>query len=174
MSAQVSRFPLEPQSQTRLRAKILVAAEALDDAFKPKAKRKSFSTGDAAFERAKSQVMEMVHEGDFVRCKARHMVALYAVLHEKVYGIAPLELTPKTRALAQTFVTRLMKREFSQGESLDFAAMFSFMRWAWKREESREKWRRDHGRTGFRISWTYMFNGSLVTDYRLDRARVAK
>jgi hypothetical protein len=97
-----------------------------------------------------------------------HFVALYVACHERVYGAAPTELdVGRTHALAVLAASRLLKQEFHE----DPARMFDFLRWAWDREEAREKWRRDNRREGGRIGWRLQFGAALVTDYRVEASR---
>jgi hypothetical protein len=93
---------------------------------------------------------------------------LYAMLHEVVYDVAPLELEGATEfAVAQLHVGRFL-REVFEGDAERCA---SFIKWTWRREESREKWRRDNGRDGGRIGWRLQFNRSVVSEWNVDSGR---
>lgn len=95
------------------------------------------------------------------------ILGLFAWLHEQVYGVDP---TPELRGswlFARNAVAKIRREEF---ESLD--AMVDYVRWTWKRERERERWRRDNGRPGGRISWRTQFAyRDLIVEFRLDQNR---
>lgn len=131
-----------------------------------KAKPKTIAA--AVFGRTTAEVEEMIRSGDWSGVGAKHLVALYELMHKKCYGIAPAELGPAERYNAMMMAASLTKREF--GESYERA--MEYMRWAWTKELKTEKWRRENGRTdGRRIGVRLMFSGALVTDFRLHLAR---
>jgi hypothetical protein len=140
----------------------LKEAERVADG-KPKKKRAVSGTSDAAFETAKAETEEALEDGDWTFAAPRHFVALYVLLHEQVYGVTPVELTPKFRTVAAGFVKKLLDREFGG----DRALFAEYMRWVWIREEKQHAWRKANGREGRRIGWYLCFAGSLVTDWRL-------
>lgn len=152
-----NRLPEEPESQTRL----------MDWAGQKPAKRKSSTIGDAAWAKACEQAKAMMASADWREATARHFAATYELLHERVYGVLPAELTPHGRSLCAAMAAQLLERQFGGDE----AQMASYLRWAWAREHEREKWRRENGRGGGRITPRLMFGGSLVTDYRVAEAR---
>lgn len=134
------------------------------------AKRRSRTTiGASVFNRALQEVDEMVKSGEWDNCTARHLVALYDMMHTKCYGIEPAELGPKERYRAVFMVSGLIKREFGD----DILKMVAYMRWVWTREIGREKWRRENNSdSNFRIGFRMMFSpSSLLTDYRLAQQR---
>lgn len=99
--------------------------------------------------------------------RAAHFVALYAACHEQVYGFAPAELDAgKEYAQAQLAASRLIAQFGNDREEV-----LAFMHWTWRREESREKWRREQGTGGQRLGWRLQFHASLVSDYRVDVVR---
>lgn len=135
---------------------------------KPKGeKRNTKSIATAQFDRARVEVEAMMKSGEWEGTSARHLVALYALMHERVYGVAAAELGPKERYTSCLRAGTLVKREFGG----DYVEAVEFMRWAWTREKSREKWRRENGKDGGRIGPGLMFGGALLTDYRLAMAR---
>ncbi len=103
--------------------------------------------------------------------RPKHLVALYARLHARVYGAEPQELADgKSFFAASSAAERLVRVEFAgtPDRALDF------LRWTWRREADREKWRRQNpgGSGGGRIGWKLQFAGrALVTDYRVEMAR---
>lgn len=130
-----------------------------------KPKTKTIAT--AQFDRARHDVEAMIKSGEWEGVAARHLVALYALMHERVYGVAASELGPQERYTTCLRAGALVKREFGG----DFIEAVEFMRWAWTREKKTEAWRRENNRPGRRIGPHLMFGGALLTDYRLDMAR---
>jgi hypothetical protein len=122
---------------------------------------------EGAWTKALAETRERMASGDWEGAAPRNLLALYALLHETVYGIAPGELTSATRLYAAGAAGRMLKADFDD----DAGAMAEFMRWLWGRERKREAWRRENGRDGQRIGWRLQFNTQLVTDYRLALAR---
>lgn len=121
----------------------------------------------SVFDRTIAETRERMKSGEWEGATARHLVALYAVLHAKVYGIEAAELGPQERYTATLRAGHVLKHDFS--EDIDEAV--SFFRWVWQREAGREKWRRENKRSGQRIGIRLMFSGQFLTDYRLDKAR---
>lgn len=117
--------------------------------------------------RARAQMEAMAQSGDWGDASGTHLVALYAWLHAQVYGVENAELDGKQWGLAALAAGRMVSNHFAG----DWGAAVVFMRWAWKREQGRETWRRENGKPGGRIGWRLQFGGSLVTDYRVDAAR---
>lgn len=135
---------------------------------KPKA-LKSKTVSDRTMRKAADEAEFCMRTGEWAAARPLHFVALYAHLHERVYGAAPLELGPTERLHAAGMAAQMLKKHFGH----QAAEMAEFMRWVWTREQGREKWRRDNDRPGGRIGWRFQFNGSLLTDYRVDQARTA-
>lgn len=119
-------------------------------------------------EKARGQVREMCGSGDWSGAVGLHLVALYEFLHREVYGVEPLELDARAWFLAQGTAGRMVERYFGG----DCGACVSFVRWAWRREQEREEWRRRNNRDGQRIGWRLMFSAALVSDYRVHGKRV--
>jgi hypothetical protein len=121
-------------------------------------------------QRAIAEVTEMQESGEWEELETRHLVALYAQLHERVYGAAPVELVADW-APALSAARKLQRDEFGDEPS----RMLEWMRWVWKREREGEKWAASEKRERRRISWRLMFmNRQLVTDYRVAAARQQK
>ncbi len=105
------------------------------------------------------------HAFDTAEC--RELVGLYAVLHEKVYGVAPAELV-RDWMLVVTATRRMLKQEF-EGRP---PRMVAFIRWVWSREAKREAKRRQNGADSSRIGWRLQFQSqSMLTDYRVHLSR---
>lgn len=133
-------------------------------------KKKSYSgMSDRLLLKLLDEVNAMLREGKWSEATAKHFVALYADLHFRVYGIEPADLDPKQRLAAVSMASSMMQNEFG-GSAIEMA---EFVRWAWSREKERETWRRENGRQGSRLTWRFQFGRSLLTDYRLERARKA-
>lgn len=133
----------------------------------PKEKKRTSTISDALFLKIRAGVERMIRSGDWSKAGPRDFVALYAMLHVKVYGVEPEELTSAARVHATFMAANLFKRSFDQVSS----EMAEFLRWVWIREEGREKWRKSQDISGGRISWRLQFNGALVTDWRIERRR---
>lgn len=103
------------------------------------------------------------------RFEERHLVALYARLHEQVYGSRPGELEEGKSFLAACSSASRLVRESFGGE---LRGAIEYLRWTWRRERFVEGKRRANGETGRRIGWRLQFaSQSLLTDYRVDLAR---
>ena len=142
------------------------ATEAADGSLKAKVKKKPTRTiGAAQFVRAEHDVEEMIRSGDWSRTQPRHLVALYAIMHERIYGVEPAELGPRDCYNAAIRAAALVKREFAG----DCVAAVEYMRWAWDREEGRVIWREKNGREPSRISVWLMFSGQMLSDMRVEQ-----
>jgi len=166
----------EPKTATRVKRKHPLEEasteflELVDDVTKRVERRKGKPRTIAAaqFDRARVEVQEMMDSGNWSGCGARHLVAIYDMMHLKCYGVSPVELGPSERFNAAMMAANLVKREFSG----DYNRAVQYMRWAWTREMRTEKWRREQGRDeARRIGTRLMFAGALLTDYRLYLAR---
>lgn len=125
----------------------------------------------AKFDRSRSEVLAMIETGEWESVGASHLVALYDVMHEEIYGVKCAELGPEARYNAMMMAAQLTKREFGG----DYEKAVEFMRWAWNREARDEKWRVENGRSNARrIGARLMFGGALVTDYKVYLHRVRK
>jgi hypothetical protein len=130
-------------------------------------KRPSQGIANGTWERALADAAERLASGQWAGAKPATWVAAYALLHGKVYGVVPAELTPKPRMHAAGAAGRMLLREFDG----DAAEMAEFVRWTWMRERAREAKRQGHGGCSYRLSWQLQFGGAVLTDYRLDQSR---
>jgi hypothetical protein len=144
-----------------------VSVEAFTGPLKEKSKKRAPAISDAAFDKLRAEARRAMQSGEWGEAGPRAMVALFVELHERVYGVPCSDLTPTARQLASFAASAMLRREFN-GDAL---AMAMFIRWTWMREKERENWRRANGRDGGAISWRLQFNGRLLTDYRLAKAR---
>lgn len=95
---------------------------------------------------------------------ARHLVGLYVLLHERVYGVEPTEVLGDGWPGAVSAAGKLAR----ELEGVERAV--EFLRWTWMRERAREK-KREPG-SGSRIGWRLQFAArSLVTDWKVDVVR---
>jgi len=122
-----------------------------------------------SMERAANELQAFMTSGEWGGAKPLHFVALFAWLHEKVYQVHPVDLTPEARMTACGMASAMLKRDFSD----DPAQFATFLRWVWTREREREAWRRENNRDGGSIGWRFQFaaGSKLVVDYRLHLAR---
>jgi ribosomal protein L32E len=86
-----------------------------------------------------------------------------------VYGIETQEVTViKEKKIALTQCRRLLNQRFENKPE----EMIEFIRWFWKREKSREDWRKiNKPDSTFRADWRIVFSGKTVSDYELFKAR---
>ncbi len=121
----------------------------------------------SSFERARQDVVEMIESSDWSECGARHLVALYDLMHTKCYGVEP-SMGSGDRYNATMMAANLVKREFDG----DYVKAVQFMRWKWTGEIRQEKWRRENNKLhARRVGVRLMFSPDLVSDYRVFLAR---
>ena len=116
-----------------------------------------------------SEAAERMSSGDWDGATAKHFVALWAVCHERVYGVSALrELDGMGWRSAVRAAANVLRAEFGS----DAAQMAEYVRWCWVREQGREQWRRENGASRGRIEWRHQFAyGRLLSDWRVDVAR---
>jgi hypothetical protein len=158
------RFPQVPpddESSVRLREFLGKRGER---------RRRPPSISDREWALAQEQAGECIRSGRWGDAAPRHLVALYDLMHSRVYGVQCVELLPRDRAIFTFSAKRLLDREFDGVPG----AMAEWMRWVWQREADRERRRRFEGReTSSRIGPRLMFGGALITDWRLSQMRRA-
>lgn len=132
-----------------------------------KNKKRPATIPPKAWEKALAEAREMMAGGDWALATPRHYVAVYAIQHEVVYGVAPVELTPTARLRAAGMAANMLVRQLGGSQ----AAMAAFLRWTWQREAERERYRRDRGGGGGRLTAHAQFNGVVLTDYLLEQNR---
>ena len=145
------------------------AAETLGTAFAvpPRERKSSKTISDSSMAMATEDVRKCMASGDWSKAGCRHFLALYVVMHEEVYKVTPVELTPHERVKAVMGISRMLKTWFDD----DAGEMASFMRWTWEQEREREAWRLKNGRQGGRIRWQKQFGPDFVSDYRAHLVR---
>jgi hypothetical protein len=91
-----------------------------------------------------------------------HLVGLYVICHEHVYGVPPLELDAVAWTMAKLSATKLVTECFDG----DVPRAASYVQWVWTREQEREQWRRRNGAQTYRVGWRLVFaSRHLFTDY---------
>lgn len=134
---------------------------------KPKQKRARTARSSSGYTLAIAEASERAKQGNWEGAEPRHMVGLYAALHQQVYGVAPDELKDVWRG-AVTSAKSMLEKEFDN----DPRKMIEFIRWTWARERRREEKRRADKQEGSRIGWVLQFkHRSMLTDYRVEVAR---
>jgi hypothetical protein len=144
-------------------------AERVMEAFcqPDKVRKKSTTIPNSRWDKAVRGAKACITTGDWTDAKPLEFVALYEMLHTRVYRVAPVELGSAQRMRAMAMAVRLL------AQFTDTNEMAAFFRWVWLREEKREAWRKQTGASGGRISWYLQFDGRLVTDWRLERNRAS-
>jgi hypothetical protein len=132
----------------------------------PKPKKRQATVSDNAFVKDLELAEKMLEAGEWSKATGRLFVALYADLHFRVYGVAPVDLGPRERVFAARAATVMLERTFA-----DAAEMARFVAWTWSRERERENWRRENGKDGGRIDWRLQFGNKLVPEFRISEAR---
>jgi hypothetical protein len=111
---------------------------------------------------------EMMRSGDWSAAGPAHLVALFAMLFERVYGVPCGEVAGPARFYAAKMVGGLLRDEFGG----DPGAVAAYLRWAWEQEAGRERWRREHHRDGGHLSYRWVLQaGRTLDEYRLSLAR---
>jgi hypothetical protein len=115
-------------------------------------------------ESARKEMERIIGVDDWANCRPVHLVELYAMLHERIYGVAPEELASnRVRISAVRTIADMLRRHFTN----DVERMVDFIRWCWVREEGRHNWRRKNGMELKRMNWRWQFSPSMLTDYRM-------
>jgi hypothetical protein len=129
-------------------------------------KKRTPAAGPAAIERSVSAMVAMT---SWAGAHPEHLVALWVVGHRSTYQVDPVpELAGKNWLAAKSAARKLVEAEF--GGAMEEAA--EFVLWSWRREESREQWRRKNGGGFGRITWRMQFAArGLLTEYRIAVAR---
>lgn len=116
----------------------------------------------------RQQVCSMMESGDWSEAESKHLIGLFIVLFERVYGVPCSELSGPSRFYAAKQAGELLEERFDG----DAGAMVHYMRWAWEREAEREQWRRQNRRDGATMNWRWMFApGKTLDEYTLAQAR---
>lgn len=133
--------------------------------------RRGDSFSKSSMGKAREQARAMAQSGEWSDATSSHFVALYEYFHTVVYEVAPAELSvAREWANAAAAAARLLHAQFAD----DPAAMASFMRWVWRKEQETETWRRANKRSGRSIGWRLQFSEMLVTQWRIDGRRTTE
>lgn len=134
---------------------------------KPRSERPRKTTVAAAvFERTRVEAQAMIDSQNFDGCSARHIVAIYDLMHLKIYGVE-VSMSATDRHTYTLRAGGFVKREFSG----DYAKMIVYFRWLWSREMGREQWRRETGNEGASLHIAACFAGKAITEYRIALSR---
>ena len=140
----------------------------VDDKIVNLSRRCAYRFSRPQIQKARVQMEARVFSNDWADAPPATLVALYEWLHREVYGVDAAELDGRAWAFALSAAKRMIEREFGG----DIAEAVDFVKWSWKREGQREKFRRESNRDGLRIGWRLLFqSGYLITDYRIAKAR---
>lgn len=130
------------------------------------AKRRGIST--ASMRNALVTVEAMIAADDYTGATPIHFVAMYAKGHSLVYGVPAAELGPQERTIAVVKVARFLRSECGG----DVTKAAAFLRWVWRRESEREKWRRENNKSGGTLGWGLVFSAEFATQWRVDMERM--
>lgn len=130
----------------------------------PPKKRKSRGITDEVWGRSKTKVLDRLESGEWEYTSPKEFAALYAILHERVYGVSPSEMNiPTERLPAISMAKRMLEKEFDNNAPM----MAEFFKWVWSRESWKFKKITSQGKVfEYRITWRQQFNGKLLTDWR--------
>lgn len=134
---------------------------------RPRQSRKGTRAG--RLEQLVVEVDKMVSDGHFPdeAKKPETLVALFCWAHEAIYGVSCVAEVAKLFNGAVSSCKKLMADEFHES----FDETLEYVRWVWKREQAREKWRRENG-VGRVLTWFNVFKyRNLVTEMRVDNVR---
>lgn len=120
------------------------------------------------FDVAKDEAKSMLTAQNFAEARATHLVMIYELMHERVYGVAATDMTTSARKKAVFRASAMLKTEFAG----DVGAAVEFLRWFWRREKWVEAKRRASNEAStYRVTWWAQFAPKAVVDYRLAKAR---
>lgn len=135
---------------------------------KAKGPRKARGRTPKEAAKAHAEASKMGQTGDWGPARPRHLVALFEMLHDRVYG-HPAETRDGMQAtLASYACSRFVEKEF-QGS---YADAVRYILWAFEKEKGTEAWRRENNpSSSFRLSWRLLFSAVKVTEMRVAMAR---
>lgn len=107
-------------------------------------------------------------DGEWDDAKPRDFVGLFALCHQIVYGIEPIELATKTELMK---ATRVAKKCLSNFFDDDPHELVEFIKWVWKRQEGKEAWALREGKNLSRLNVFAQFSPQKVSDYRIEIVR---
>lgn len=161
--------PLEPMPEQQSLSGL---SQWIDAAPPKKPRSKTTARSSSGYEKARAETdaLAAAERDDpevWASAQPKHLVALYSLLHEQVYGVAPVELKDVWKGVVSA-AKSMLEKEFNK----DAKAFVEFIRWTWRRERNRETKRQAEGSEGSRIGWVLQFKSrAMLTDYRVDVAR---
>ncbi len=132
--------------------------------------RKHRPPTDGGLQRKKvaDELSAMLESDEWEQARPVHLVELYCLLHENVYGVEALDLRGQlNRQACARMVLTMLRRDFDD----EVPALVDYMRWSWQREESREEWRRRNNTGRRRLTWRIQFGGELLTEFLMQRVK---
>ncbi len=124
----------------------------------------------SAYERSKKRALDIL-DGErrataLAALRPGMLVGLYAILHEKIYGVEPLELRQEADWKSAAAAAARVLTDLGPLHSVDF------IRWVMAGQLARRK----RGVVSdFRVTWRWLFLSLAVrTDYRVHLAKTAK
>lgn len=161
--------PLEPMPEQQSLSGL---SQWIDQAPPKKPRGKTTARSSSGYEKARAETNALVtiersNPEVWASAQPKHLVALYSLLHEQVYDVAPIELKDVWKGVVSA-AKSMLEKEFNK----DAKAFVEFIRWTWIRERHREMKRRAENADGSRIGWVLQFKSrAMLTDYRVDVAR---
>lgn len=164
--------PLEPMPEQQSLSGL---SQWIDQAPPKKPRGKTTARSSSGYEKARAETNALAAaERDdpevWASAQPKHLVALYSLLHEQVYGVAPVELKDVWKGVVSA-AKGMLEKEFNG----DAKAFIEFIRWTWRRERAREVHRQKENAghmQASRIGWALQFKSrAMLTDYRVDVAR---
>jgi hypothetical protein len=163
----MARIPLAQFNELES-ARQRAAAFVGDKKAPSKRKRPQRGISKRAAQRFEDEMQAMLSSDQWDEAQAGHFVALFIVLHEWCYSIRPAELVGTEYLGAMSAARRMLNDEF--GGRVD--GLLDYIRWSWKDEGEREKWRRSNGQQGGLMQWRHLFvQRRKLTHYRIACAR---
>jgi hypothetical protein len=125
---------------------------------------RSKSVNPHALKSNAQRALEAMREGipRWHELEPRDVVGLHLVLHEHVHAVDD-PLDAKQLIGAVTSAKRLVERLGGVEAAVDF------VRWAWARNVSRNRWAEENGREPYRLTWWALASQRTVADYLVSR-----
>jgi hypothetical protein len=135
----------------------------------PKSRPRSKTIAASRFSKTIAETRAMLESGDWEGFAARHVLALYDLMHEKCYLVAPV-MTSGERHRATLAAGLFVKNVF--GGVYDDAV--EYFRWLWDREIDRQEWRKRNAKPTNPMAFYWTISTRIVTDYRVHQANNPK
>lgn len=146
-----------------------VASESMEGFLANPTKKKARTKNPRVAKQAKTidETKAMMKSDDWSTARPGHLIALYTILHEMVYDIAP-ELKTDELIQAKQCAGTFLKSKCGG----DFTKAVAFMKWVWAKERKTEKWRRENKVDGKIIGWRLILRyPTMWTNYKIGQER---